>query len=43
MRIRTKEQISELLTKMVEQHASDEDLAAVVGYSAAYVPGIWFA
>ena len=39
MRIRTKEQISELLTKMVEQHASDEDVAVVIGYAATYVSG----
>ena len=39
MRISTKEQISELLTKMVEQHASDEDLAVIIGCSATYVSG----
>ena len=39
MRIMSKEQISELLTRMVEQHAPDEDLAVVIRYSAAYISG----
>ena len=39
MRIMSKEQISELLTRMVEQHAPDEDLAAVMRDSAAYMSG----
>lgn len=39
MRIMSKEQISELLTRMVEQHAPDEDLAVVIRYSAAYILG----
>jgi hypothetical protein len=39
MRIISKEQISELLTRMVEQHAPDEDLAGVIRYSAAYISG----
>lgn len=39
MCIVTKEQISELLTRMVEQHAPDEDLAVVIRYSAAYISG----
>lgn len=39
MRIRTEEQISELLTEMVMRHASDEDLAVVIGYSATYISG----
>lgn len=39
MCIMSKEQISELLTRMVEQHAPDEDLAAVIRYSAAYLSG----
>lgn len=39
MRIMTKEQISELFTRMVEQHASDEDLAVVIRYSATYISG----
>lgn len=39
MRIRTEEQISELLTEMVMRHASDEDLAVVIEYSATYVSG----
>lgn len=37
MRIMSKEQISELLTRMVERHAPDEDLAVVIRYSAAYI------
>jgi hypothetical protein len=39
MRIMSKEQISELLTRMVERHAPDEDLAVVIRYSAAYISG----
>lgn len=39
MRIMSKEQISELLTRMVEQHAPDEDLAVVIRYSEAYISG----
>lgn len=39
MYIRTEEQISELLTKMVERNASDEDLAGVIRYSATYISG----
>lgn len=39
MRIISKEQISELLTRMVEQHAPDGDLAVVIRYSAAYISG----
>ena len=39
MRIISKEQISELLTRMVEQHAPDEDLAVVIRYSTAYISG----
>ncbi len=39
MRIMSKEQISELLTRMVEQHAPDEDLAVVIRYSASCISG----
>lgn len=39
MYIRTEEQISELLTKMVERNASDEDLAGGIRYSATYISG----
>lgn len=37
MCIMSKEQISELLTRMVEQHAPDEDLAVVIREDALLI------
>lgn len=39
MCIATKEQISELLVSMVEQHAPDDDLAVVIRYSITNISG----